>query len=384
MINSSTYLVKSNDYQSNMFEGFDEMRKSFRFFDVGLMCKDSNNRILNGHKIILSSSSAVFKKILSQQPLNSTSKIIVYLHSINYNDLSRLLDFIYRGSVYVVGKDFDAFLKLANEFQVLGLVDSKNSDTPTSEDENIASADCTLDEQPLIDQCFNDNDAKTVSSELKARNNTNQLDTIVSNTNVESLSDKAISENNNTSHERKYKEDVYHSSSKATGIFEESAVFENSNVCNDNIALFEKNVKEEEQIIAENNKSRSKRSTSPEIFGYDDYLGDFISRNSVSSLTPVKRKSLRVRNRDINNKIDKKGCSDLLKDDMKENVNNWNELSCVESKSNDTKTVSTSKYPFHHASSIRKQVYRKGKSVRIAKRNQKDCKNETGMLKIEA
>jgi len=116
-----TFIVQNHEYQSSMFKGFEEMRKCTRFFDVSIACNDSNGRILNGHKVILSSASGVFRGILSQPLFLNQSSVIVYLHSVSHKILSWLLDFIYTGCVSVPESYLDSFIRLSTELQILGI-----------------------------------------------------------------------------------------------------------------------------------------------------------------------------------------------------------------------------------------------------------------------
>merc|ERR1711915_853975 len=81
-----------------------------------LACDDGEQ--ISAHKIILSSSSGVFEKILAKNP---DKHMLLYLRGLSVNDLKSLLQFIYLGEVNLEENKVDEFLMIASEFQVRGL-----------------------------------------------------------------------------------------------------------------------------------------------------------------------------------------------------------------------------------------------------------------------
>merc|ERR1712142_1088139 len=85
-----------------------------------IACDDGEQ--LSAHKIILSSSSEVFEKMLST---NSDQHILLYLRGIPIKDLRSLLQFIYLGEVNLEEDDVGNFLAMARDLKVRGLEDKK-------------------------------------------------------------------------------------------------------------------------------------------------------------------------------------------------------------------------------------------------------------------
>ena len=95
------------------------------FSDVTLMATDG--RSIKAHKAILAMFSETFQRILvthlHQNPL-------IYCHSIRYDVLKRIKDFIYLGEILVPNDDLGEFLKTWGELGVHGLVEVETEDTP--------------------------------------------------------------------------------------------------------------------------------------------------------------------------------------------------------------------------------------------------------------
>merc|ERR1739844_848328 len=81
------------DHETTRASSLGTLWKNEAFIDLTIVCDDDH---IAAHKLILSSSSPVFERILSRN-LNQSSHSILYLKGIKKRDLEHLLDFIYSG-----------------------------------------------------------------------------------------------------------------------------------------------------------------------------------------------------------------------------------------------------------------------------------------------
>ena len=86
------------------------------FADVTLVSDDLQQ--IQAHKIILSASSPILKKILRRNPQQHP---IIYLTGIAYTEMYSLINFIYLGRTQVNQGNLNLFMEAANKFDVQGL-----------------------------------------------------------------------------------------------------------------------------------------------------------------------------------------------------------------------------------------------------------------------
>ena len=118
--------MKWNDFQENISSSFRLLRRDGDFADVTLACEDG--RTLEAHRIILSSSSKFFQKILKQ---NQHPHPFLYMRGLKSEQLEDLLNFCYFGEANILQKNFDSFMVLAEELQIIGLVNDNNDENRT-------------------------------------------------------------------------------------------------------------------------------------------------------------------------------------------------------------------------------------------------------------
>merc|ERR1719318_1868136 len=116
------------------------------FSDVTIACDDG--KVVKAHKIVLSTSSAVFKQILMQR---SETNLLIYFGDTNYKHIEYILQYAYFGEVSLEENEPKEFLKTVQKFKINGLfseqtkkVDSENIDLqkegdslPSITDKNI-------------------------------------------------------------------------------------------------------------------------------------------------------------------------------------------------------------------------------------------------------
>ena len=98
-----------------MRNSFSNIRRTEDFSDVTLWCE--GERKIKAHKVILSTGSGYFKALLKDNPNMPEFS----LPDVKYDELSMIIDFIYKGRVDVCPKDIDIFLNAAENFQLVGI-----------------------------------------------------------------------------------------------------------------------------------------------------------------------------------------------------------------------------------------------------------------------
>jgi len=108
--------LRWNEFQNVTSNAFSGVFKNQNFTDVTLASKDGEH--VSAHKIILSSSSAVFEKMFS---VNTDKHLLIYLRGCTMIDLEYLLRFIYVGEVEIERHHVERFLQTARDFEIRGV-----------------------------------------------------------------------------------------------------------------------------------------------------------------------------------------------------------------------------------------------------------------------
>jgi len=127
MDSSDIFHLKYQEFDDNFKLNYKELRQEQEFCDVTLVSDDV--KYIEAHKLILATSSSVFKDILKR---NKQVHPFLYLRGINSSQLALVLDFIYHGEVKVPQMDLDSFLDVAKDLGVKGLMDNLGSRTDKS------------------------------------------------------------------------------------------------------------------------------------------------------------------------------------------------------------------------------------------------------------
>jgi len=115
------YLLRWNDFESNLSEGLRSFRSANNFCDVTLACEDNQ---VQAHKVILSASSDFFKKVLTS---NVHQHPLLYLKGVRMSDLEAIISYIYHGETNVALGELDTFLEVATDLQIKGLTSPPGS-----------------------------------------------------------------------------------------------------------------------------------------------------------------------------------------------------------------------------------------------------------------
>ena len=108
-------------FGDNFKESLNELRRQNEFCDVSIV---TNETQINCHKVVLSSCSGFFRRVLTQHrggmSLN-TNNTIVYLHNISSKCINNLVTFMYESEVSVGQEDLGELLLVASNLEVKGL-----------------------------------------------------------------------------------------------------------------------------------------------------------------------------------------------------------------------------------------------------------------------
>ena len=116
--------LKWNDFQNLVQVSFGELRADKDFTDVTLACEDQS---IKAHKVVLSSCSPFFKKLLKT---HSHPQTLIYMKGMKASSLTAIIDFLYLGEANVFQEELDSFLALAEELQLKGLEGNSEEKVP--------------------------------------------------------------------------------------------------------------------------------------------------------------------------------------------------------------------------------------------------------------
>ena len=122
-----------NDFQENVNAAFPNLREDREFADVTLACEDGQQ--IEAHKVILAASSPFFQKLLRR---NKHPHPLIYLRGIKSENLVAMVDFLYCGVANVYQENLDAFLSIAEEFELKGLT-GRTNDAKEEEEKILTS-----------------------------------------------------------------------------------------------------------------------------------------------------------------------------------------------------------------------------------------------------
>ena len=108
--------LKRNEFQANVTSALSDLKDDEDFTDVTLAC---DGRQFELHQWILASCSPFFRTVLKNTKKHQHP--LIYMRGVSAGNLEALVDFIYRGEANIFQGDLDAFLLIAEEFQLKGL-----------------------------------------------------------------------------------------------------------------------------------------------------------------------------------------------------------------------------------------------------------------------
>ena len=119
--------LSSISFATNAGNSFKELFEDLELTDVTLVCSDDQQ--IQAHKVILGSSSPVFKNIFKTSNLTPT---IMYMRGVNSSEMKSIMNFIYLGQAEIQQSSLDDFLSLARDLRVKGLTQYEDSENMAS------------------------------------------------------------------------------------------------------------------------------------------------------------------------------------------------------------------------------------------------------------
>ena len=95
---SEKLCLKWDEFQDNIKDAFGNLREDNDFAYVTLACEDGQQ--VEAHKVILASCSPVFQRLLVR---NKHPHPLIYMRGIKSENLSAIVDFLYRGKCFPRG-----------------------------------------------------------------------------------------------------------------------------------------------------------------------------------------------------------------------------------------------------------------------------------------
>merc|ERR1712129_111317 len=129
---SEKFNLSWNEFDNCVRNTFKDLLGEADFVDVTLVSDDLQQ--IKAHKIILSASSSVFKKMLKQNPQQHP---IIYLSGISSMEMYSMISFIYLGQTEVEQDNLNLFMEVAAKFDVKGLNQDDKHDNTRHESEIV-------------------------------------------------------------------------------------------------------------------------------------------------------------------------------------------------------------------------------------------------------
>jgi hypothetical protein len=119
MDDDQQFCLRWNNHQSTLISVFDTLLSTKTLVDCTLAAE---GKFLQAHKVVLSACSPYFASLLSQQ---YDKHPIFILKDVKFQELSAMMDYMYRGEVNISQDQLAALLKAAESLQIKGLSDSR-------------------------------------------------------------------------------------------------------------------------------------------------------------------------------------------------------------------------------------------------------------------
>ena len=123
------YNLKFGNFHTNISKSLKDIRFEDDFSDVTLVGDD--NQQIHAHKVILSTCSQYFKKVLK---MNKHPNPLLCLWGLNANDLKHILDYIYFGEVQLLQEELNRFLDVAKKLELDGAAQAQQQESNLNEE----------------------------------------------------------------------------------------------------------------------------------------------------------------------------------------------------------------------------------------------------------
>jgi len=124
----------------NANSAFGRLREDKEFIDVSLVCEDG--QVMEAHKVILTSSSPFFERILKKTKHHHP---LICLKEFQSKDFASILDFPYFGVANVYQEDLDSFLAIAEEIKLKGLTEQTSGELLEEQENSRLSEPAKMD-----------------------------------------------------------------------------------------------------------------------------------------------------------------------------------------------------------------------------------------------
>ena len=120
---SDTFNLSWNYFEASASNSYKELLSEGSFSDVTLVSDDEKQ--IQAHKFILSTSSSVFKRMLAQ---NAHKNTLIFMTGLKSQDLMSIINFMYTGETEVAQDNLGHFMEIAAKFKVKGLTEGNQYD----------------------------------------------------------------------------------------------------------------------------------------------------------------------------------------------------------------------------------------------------------------
>ena len=164
---SELFSLEWDEFQINAGNTLKMLLADTNYTDVTLACDD--DRQIKAHKVILSSCSSFFQRLLLKNPHPNP---LIYMKGIKYAEMDSIVKFMYLGQTEVKQEDLKHFMEIAQELKVKGLLGesgkamaevSSSQDNPEVKEGNVEDVvnvkheyECRDQNNTLPEDNFND------------------------------------------------------------------------------------------------------------------------------------------------------------------------------------------------------------------------------------
>ena len=163
-MNGGKFCLSWKDFDDNAGMKRRKLLDDTNFTDVTLACDEGR---FETHKVILSSSSPAFEKILVGNP---NQHPLIYLRKVKYSCLKSLIQFLYLGQTEIDQTELQDFINLGKDLEIEGLnQDHHDETTKISSEETQSNPDSSLEKSEEIrneDESKNSSDKVEIKPEL--------------------------------------------------------------------------------------------------------------------------------------------------------------------------------------------------------------------------
>ena len=124
---SDKFCLRWNDFESNLSGAFQEVREEKELYDMTVACDGGGE--FPAHRLVLAACSEVLRQVICRKSQlgGNQHQQVIYLRGVNSRDLKFILSFMYQGEVSIAQDHLNSFLAVAEDLQVKGLTQERNS-----------------------------------------------------------------------------------------------------------------------------------------------------------------------------------------------------------------------------------------------------------------